>query len=118
LDISRDRKGTVMTRQTEGIGLTEALELLRAELAAAQASAAEKDVQFPIETLTVELRVGLTRSNEGRAGFTVPFIGAELGGSAGHDRETVQTVTIVLGPPVDHQGRPVKVSSSTDEQKD
>lgn len=107
-----------MVAQPDGIGLSEALEMLRTELAAAQVEAAGKDVQFPIETLTVELKVGVTRSKEGNAGFTVPFIGAELGGSAGRDQETVQTVTLVLGAPVDREGRLVKVSSSTDEQKD
>ena len=100
-----------------GIGLSEALEMLRAELAAAQAEAADKDIQFPIESLTVELKVGVTKSTGGKAGFTVPFIGVELGGSAGYDRDRVQTITLVLGSPVDPEGRPVKVSASTDEQK-
>jgi hypothetical protein len=101
----------------KGIGLSDALELLRMELAAAQVKAAGTDVQFPIETLTVELKVGVTRSVDGKAGFTVPFIGAELGGSAGYDRETVQTVTLVLGSPVDREGRPVKVAKATDAVK-
>jgi Trypsin-co-occurring domain 2 len=68
-----------------------------------------------IETLTVELRVGVTRSAEGRAGFKVPFVGADFGGSAGYDRETTQTMTVVLGSPVDREGRPVKVAKATDE---
>jgi hypothetical protein len=107
-----------MAEQPDGIGLAEALEVLRKELATAQGEAARKDVQFPIETLTVELKVGVTRSKDGKASLKVPFIGAELGGSAGYDRETVQTVTLVLGAPVGRGGRPVKVSSSADEQKD
>jgi Trypsin-co-occurring domain 2 len=104
--------------EPDGIGLADALEVLRAELASAQAKAVGKDVQFPIETLTVELKVGVTKSKEGKAGFTVPFIGAELGGSAARNRETVQTVTLVLGSPVDREGRPLKVASRTDERKD
>ena len=98
----------------EGIGLDDALEALRAELASAQVKAAGKDLQFPIETLTVELKVGVTRSTDGRAGFRVPFVGAELGGSKGMDRETMQTVTLVLGAPVDAEGNPVKVASASD----
>jgi hypothetical protein len=101
----------------KGIGLADALELLRRDLAAAQAKAAGTDVQFPIETLTVELKVGVTRSAGGKAGLTVPFIGAELGGSAGYDRETVQTVTLVLSSPVDREGQPVKVAKATDAVK-
>ena len=73
-----------MGAHQDGIGLSEALEVLRGELAAAQAQAAGKDVQFPIETLTVELKVGLTKSKEGKAGFTVPFIDAGARRSAGH----------------------------------
>jgi len=107
-----------VAEEAQGIGLTEALETLRTELAAAQDAAAGKNVQFPIETVTVELKVGITRSKEGKARFAVPFIGTGLGGSVSHDRETVQTVTIVLATPVDRYGRPVKVSSSTDEEKD
>jgi hypothetical protein len=98
----------------DGIGLADALEALRAELASAQAKAAETDLQFPIETVTVELKVGVTRTAEGKAGFRVPFVGAELAGSATFDRETMQTVTLLLGAPVDRAGNPVKVASTGD----
>jgi hypothetical protein len=101
----------------EGIGLDDALEALRAELASARAKAVGQDVQFPIETLTVELKVGVTRSKEGKAGFRVPLVEAELGGSVGVDRQTLQTVTLVLGSPVNRDGDPVKVASASDELK-
>lgn len=103
--------------QPDGLGLADALEELRAELAAAQTEAASRDIQFPIETLTVELKVGVTRSKEGKAGFRVPLVGAELGGTAGSDSETLQTVTIVLGAPVDREGRPVKIARLSQEPK-
>ena len=103
--------------ERDGLRLADALELLRAELATAQAEAAGKDVRFPIETLTVELKAGVTRSKSGKAGFRVPFAGAELGGSVGADRETLQTITVVLGPPVDREGRPIKVAASSEERK-
>jgi hypothetical protein len=106
-----------MGEMPEGIGLDDALEGLRAELASAQLKAAGKDLQFPIETLTVELKVGVTWSAEGKAAFRVPFVGAELGGSTGMDRETLQTVTLVLGAPVDRDGNPVKVASASDTLK-
>ncbi|MDQ2759168.1 MAG: hypothetical protein M3Y17_01710 [Actinomycetota bacterium] len=106
-----------MEGKPEGIGLDEALEALRAELARAQAKAAGQDLQFPIETLTVELKVGVTKSKEGRAGFHVPLIEAGLGGSIGVDRQMLQTVTLVLGAPVDRGGNPVKVASASDQLK-
>jgi hypothetical protein len=70
----------------------------------------------PIETLPVELKVGVTKS-EGRPGFTVAFIGAEVGGSAGHGWETAPTVTLVLGSSVECEGTPVGVPSSTGAKK-
>ena len=101
-----------------GVGLADALEVLRAELASARLKAAGQDVQFPVQTLTVELKAGITRSADGKVGFTVPFIGAELGGSTGYQRESVQTVTLVLGPPVDRDGIALRVASRADERKD
>jgi len=106
-----------MTREPDGIGLDEVLEGLRMELASARAKAAGQDVQFPVESLTVELKAGVTRKADGKAGFRVPLIQAELRASAGYDRETMQTVTLVLGPPVDSTGRPIKVAQSTGEDK-
>ena len=86
-----------MEGKPEGIGLDETLEALRAELASAQAKAAGQDLQFPIQILTIELKVGVTRSKDGKAGFNVPLINAQLGGSVGVDRQELQTVTLV-GP--------------------
>ncbi|MET0939037.1 MAG: trypco2 family protein [Gaiellaceae bacterium] len=105
-----------MVENQDGVGLADALEVLRAELASAQAKAAESDIQFPIETLTVELKVAVTRSAEAKAGFRVPFVGAELGGSAGYDRETLHTVTLVLGEPLDREGRPVRVAQASQQR--
>jgi Trypsin-co-occurring domain 2 len=104
--------------EPEGIGLAEAIEELRSELRLAHDNAAGQDVQFPIQTVTVQLQAGVTKSKEGKAGFTVPVVGAELGGSMGFNRETTQTITLVLGPPVDRHGRSVKVGERTNEQLD
>lgn len=102
--------------ESDGIGLADAIEALQSELALAHARSAEHEIQFPIQTLTVELTVGVTKSADGTAGFRVPFVGAQLGGSAGLDHETTQTVTLVLGAPVDRAGRPVKVAAAGDER--
>jgi hypothetical protein len=101
----------------DGIGLADAIEMLRAEVLAAHTNAAGAAMQFPIETLTVQLKVGLTKLADGKAGFKVPFVGAEVGASAGLHQETTQTVTLVLGPPVDQRGRPVAVAEATDKLK-
>ena len=106
-----------MADETDSIGLATVLEDLRMELVSAQAEAAGTSVQFPIERLTVELKVAVTRTKEGRAGFRVPYVGVELRGSTGIDHETLQTITVVLGAPVDASGNPVKVISTSDQRK-
>jgi hypothetical protein len=101
----------------QGIGLAEAIGLLRDDLLAARAAGAGRDIQLPVDSLTIELKVTATRSADGKAGFSVPIVNVELGGSGGWRRETLQTVTVVFGPPVDLEGNPVKVASSSDELK-
>jgi hypothetical protein len=41
----------------------------------------------------------------------------ELGGGGSRERGAGQTVTVVFGGPVDHEGRPVKVVQATDAVK-
>lgn len=100
-----------------GVGLAQAIEMLRRDIAAAQQAAQESGIQFPVQSLTVELKVALSRQADGKLGFQVPFFGTEVGASAGLHQETTQTVTLVLGPPVDGQGRPCLVSQVTDRIK-
>lgn len=97
-----------------GVGLDEALAALRSDLAAAQTEAAGSDLQFPVESVTVELTVAVTKSVDGKAGFRVPVLGAELGASGGREASSTQKLTVTLGPPVDAAGRPVKVTRTSD----
>ncbi|MCP2321887.1 hypothetical protein HDA40_000394 [Hamadaea flava] len=91
------------------IGLVDVVQALRAELARASAEAVDAPVQFPVGQVTLEFQVGVTRSAEARGG--VRFWVVELGGQAGVASESVQKVTIVLEPPVDADGLPIKVGS-------
>jgi hypothetical protein len=100
------------------IGLDEAVEALREQLAVAHARAAGTDFQFPVDSVTVELKVTATRSAEGKAGFRVPLVGAELGGSGSRASESVQTVTLVLGTPVNRDGVPQRVSGAGSSDQD
>jgi hypothetical protein len=97
-----------------GLGLAEAIGLLRDELLRARAAGAASDIQLPVESMTVELTVTATRSADARAGFTVPVVGMQLGGGLARERGAEQKVTVVFGGPVDRDGRPVKVASSSD----
>jgi hypothetical protein len=101
----------------DGIGLAKAIALLRDDLLTARVAGAASDIQLPVESLTVELKVVATKSADGKAGFKVPIINAELGASGGWKQETLQTVTVKFASPVDRSGNPVKVASSDDELK-
>jgi hypothetical protein len=107
-----------MTVETEhGIGLADAIAMLRAELLSAQEAGADSPVRFPIASMVVELKVVATRSVDGKAGFCVPFVNVEFGGAAGWQREAMQSVTVTFGAPVDIDGNPVEVARSSDQLK-
>jgi hypothetical protein len=101
----------------QGIGLAEAIGLLRAELIKARSAAAGSAVQFPVESMTVELKVTAIRSASGKAGFRVPFVNMELGASAALQHEAMQTVMVTFGSPLDSQGNALKVVATSDELK-
>ena len=101
----------------DGLGLAEAIEALRDDLLRARAAGATSEIQLPVESMTVELTVTATRSADGRAGFKVPIVEAELGGGGSRERGTEQKVTVVFGGPVDRDGKPVKVAQASSELK-
>ena len=92
----------------------EAIGLLRDELFKASAAGGVSDIRLPVESMTVELTVTATKSAEGKARFTVPLVGVDVGGGGGRQRGLEQKVTVVSGGPVDRAGRPVKVASASD----
>jgi hypothetical protein len=102
-------------KEPRSIGLADAIGMLRDEVLKARMAAAGSDVQFPVSSMTLELQVVATHTAEGKAGFCVPVINLEIGGSGGWEREATQTVTVVFEPPVDQQGNPVKVARLSDE---
>jgi hypothetical protein len=101
----------------DGLGLADAIGLLRDELLRARAAGADSDVQLPVESMTVELTVSATRSMDGKAGFTVPVVGLQLGGGGARERGSEQKVTVVFGGPVDREGNLVKVAQPSSERK-
>jgi hypothetical protein len=101
----------------DGLGLADAIALLRDDLLKTQAAGADSEIQLPVESMTVVLKVTVTRSVDGKAGFKVPIVELELGGSAGRERGSEQAVTVVFGGPVDRDGRPVKVAQESARRK-
>lgn len=100
-----------------GIGLADAIGMLRDELLKARAAGASSDIQLPIESMTVVLTVEATKSLDGKAGFKVPVVELELSGEGSRKRSSGQTVTVVFGQPVNQDGQPVKVARASDEPK-
>ena len=103
---------------TMGLGLAEAIGLLRDELLIARAAGADSEIQLPVQSMTVELTVTATRSVDGKVGFTVPVVGLQMGGGGTRERGVEQKVTVVFGEPVDRDGNPMKVASASDNMKD
>lgn len=103
---------------TEGIDLKTAIESLRNSLLEARASGANADIQLPIASMTVRLDVSATVDTEGNASFRVPIIDVGVGGHRRRQQMTGQSVEIVFREPVDREGRPIQVSSSTDRREE
>lgn len=101
----------------DGIGLADAIKMLRAEVLNAHRAAVGSNVRFPVESMALELKVAATRSADGKAGFCVPFVNVELGASTGWQRETMQTVTVTFGTPVDDKDNPIDVSLTSNKPK-
>jgi hypothetical protein len=97
-----------------GLGLADAIAVLRDELLTARAAGGRSDIQLPVDSMTVELTVTATRSLDGKAGFTVPLVGLELGGGGGRAHPSGHQVSGGLRRPVDREGNPVKVASAAD----
>jgi hypothetical protein len=101
----------------EGIGLADAIGALRDELLKARAAGGKSEIQLPVESMTIELKVAATKAVGAKGGFKVPFIEFELGGDARRERHAEHLVTVVFAGPLDRQGNPVPIAEETDELK-
>jgi hypothetical protein len=82
------------------IPLSDVLVGLRAELLKAQKQAKKQKLQFKLEDIEVELKVGTTKEGGGEGGlnFSVIGLGAELGAEGSIAAERLQTVRLKLTP--------------------
>lgn len=92
----------------EKIGLSEVIDALHSELAAAMKKAQGQEILFPIGSVQLEFQVGVTWDAEAKAG--VKFWVLELGASGSYAHESVQKVTLNLEAPVDPEGRTIIVT--------
>jgi hypothetical protein len=99
----------------EGLGLADAIGLLRDELLRARAAGGKSEIQLPVESMTVQITVTATKAVGGKGGFKVPFVEFELGGDARRERHSEHLVTVVFGGPLDREGNPVPIAEDSDE---
>lgn len=91
----------------EKIGLPETVDALRSELVAAMTAGEGQPIQFPLGSVQLEVQVGITKETSGDGKVRLWVL--ELGAGGSYTHEVIQKLTITLQPPVDLQGRPVKV---------
>jgi Trypsin-co-occurring domain 2 len=105
-----------VTEEEEGLGLADAIDILRAEFIIAVEQAVNHTVQFPVQSVTVELIAVTKKSKDGKAGFKVPLIGAEIGGGMGRASESTQKVTVSFGSPIDRNGKVIKLAGRSSDK--
>jgi len=93
------------------LGLSEAIENVREELRRAMIAGAGEDIQFPVGQVTLEFQVGMRKTADGTGKIKVWVLEAGAGAKVEHD--DVQKVTVVLQPPIDAHGTPIKVASGS-----
>jgi hypothetical protein len=91
------------------VPLSEMVEALRTELLVAKQEGEGSRIRFAVESVDLELKVGVTKSREGSAG--IKFWVVQLGGKATGAREDVHTFRIKLKPSTP-EGAPYEVSGT------
>jgi hypothetical protein len=85
------------------VGLTEAIEALRAALVAAWWDGRQRHVRFKVEPVELTMQVGVTRAGKGSAGIRWHVLA--LGGERSREAVTTQTLRLRLAPVLfDDQG--------------
>ncbi|MFI6598715.1 trypco2 family protein [Nonomuraea sp. NPDC050536] len=79
-----------------GVGLAQAIEVVRAELSAAMTEGDGERLQFDVGTVDLEFSVQVRREAEGKAGIKVWVV--EAGASGGVSKESTHTVKVSLTP--------------------
>ncbi|KUL20883.1 trypco2 family protein [Streptomyces regalis] len=95
-------------RDTEPVGLAEAIGTVRAELARAQAEGMASGWRFSVEQVSLEFSVQFHRAGEGGAGLRLGVVEARLGGAVSHD--ATHRIQVDLKPLPRPDGRHHEVS--------
>lgn len=85
-----------MSNQPEPIGLAQAIDSIRTELAQAERDGAGSEWRFTVEQVSVEFSVQFHRAADGGAGLRLGVVEARVGGAVSHD--SVHRVQVDLKP--------------------
>jgi Trypsin-co-occurring domain 2 len=77
------------------VGLAEAIEQVRSELARAQAEGADKELRFRLGDVQLEFSVGLAKEGGGEAGVKLWVVSVGASGSVSSTRTHTVTVSMV-----------------------
>jgi hypothetical protein len=100
----------------DGVGLAEAIDVVRRELRRAQDAANPGDVRFGVDTVELELTVEIVKTKGAEASVKVLNV-LSLGGQGEASRGEVNRVKVVLTPLRD-DGRSFEVASAGDRRPD
>ncbi len=78
------------------VGLTEAIEALRAALVEAWWDGQHRQVRFRVEPVELTMQIGVTRTGKGAAGISWHVLA--LGGERSREAATTQTLKLRLAP--------------------
>jgi Trypsin-co-occurring domain 2 len=109
----------MMEVDADRVGLTEAIEALRAALVAAWWDGQRRRVRFKVEPVELTMQVGVTQAGKGSAGIRWHVLA--LGGERSREAVTTQTLKLRLTPVLfDEQGNVLaeaeQLISDSDEQ--
>jgi len=92
----------------------EAVDAVREELVQAVLAGAGHPLQFPVQSVQLTFQVGITRAGGGSGKVSLKVL--ELGRERRREEQSVHTVTVNLGAPVDDAGLPFKVVAQSTEK--
>jgi Trypsin-co-occurring domain 2 len=102
--------------ETEELGLAEAIEAIRRELAVAQDQGRGSDVRFTVGAVELEFAVDARRTTGGEASITVLSL-LSLGGKGEAAKGETHRVKVALSP-LAVDGRPFEVSAAAERRPD
>jgi hypothetical protein len=93
------------------IGLVEAIDAVRREIAEAARGVDAHELQFPVGGVQLTFQLGVTRDEQDSAKVKLWVL--EVGGEASVEHQLVHSVTVNLDPPLLPSGHSIKVTNDT-----